>query len=238
MPSQPTERTGVTRRERQRQRVIEEIKEAALGELRQQGITGVTMRAVARAIDITPSGLYRYVADHETLIGLLAADAFDDVAELMSTTRIKAAGESLATQWYRCCLALRTWSIEHPDEYGLIFNADPHAPQTENVVDASHRALDALTHLCAAGLADGEIDPRRSEAMEAVTGTDAEFDAQILAASALATLVGHISLEISGRWNYLGGSSEDRFEKVVVAVMFLVGFTRQPERSAGLRVVT
>ena len=76
-----------TRRQRGRASAIEEIKAAALDELRRHGARGVTMRGVARAIDMTPSGLYRYFDDHGALLAALGVDAHDSLSEALEAAR-------------------------------------------------------------------------------------------------------------------------------------------------------
>ncbi|WP_353951790.1 TetR/AcrR family transcriptional regulator [Knoellia sp. S7-12] len=223
--------TGATRRERQRLQVLDEIKEAALGELRERGTAGVTMRAVARAIHITPSGLYRYVDGHEALLDLLAMDSLSDLADRIVAAQALADDGTHATRWFVGCLAMRFWSLEHPAEYGLIFDTQPAREQPRVAVGNDNPAFAAFSRVCAGALADREIDPDRT--MLGSLGRSGEDNpaevADLLAATGLACLIGRLSIEISGRIA-TPLTAEDRYPVFVQAVMRMLGF---PEVSPG-----
>lgn len=235
MSEQASAPTGAARRERQRLRVLEEIKEAAFVELRERGTPGVTMRAVARAIDITPSGLYRYVEGHNALIGLLASDALGDLADRIEAAQAGVAQDSHAARWFLGCVAMRHWSLEHPAEYGLIFDAEPTRGRSRIVAQSGNRAFLAFRSICADALADGAIEPDRTllEELHSTAGRDHVGAADLLAATGLACLVGHLSIEIGGR---IGSplTTEERYPIFVRAVMRLLGFTTEglPEVAA------
>ncbi|EAP98018.1 putative TetR-family transcriptional regulator [Janibacter sp. HTCC2649] len=219
---------GVARRERQRLRVLEEIKAAAFGELRERGTAGVTMRAVARAIEITPSGLYRYVDGHDALLGLLASDALGDLADRIESAQAGVAQDTHATRWFVGCLAMRQWSLEHPAEYGLIFDTEATRGRPRIVAQSGNRAFLAFRSVCADALADREIEPDRTLLGELGTrvGDDPVSAADLLAATGIACLVGHLSIEIGGR---IGSplTTQERYPIFVRAVMRLLGFTAE-----------
>src|SRR5699024_8937371 len=64
----PGDPVGTARQARRQQQALREILDAASEELRLHGPSGVTMRAVARRVDMTPSGLYRHVPEYELLV--------------------------------------------------------------------------------------------------------------------------------------------------------------------------
>lgn len=227
--------TGTSRRERQRLRVLDDIKEAALGELRERGTAGVTMRAVARAIDITPSGLYRYVDGHEALLGLLAQDSLGDLAGRIESAQAAADDGTHATRWFVGCLAMRYWSLEHPAEYGLIFDTQPVREQPRVAVGNDNPAFAAFSRVCAGALADHEIDLEHSmvESAGGSTSADQAAVAELLAATGLACLIGRLSVEISGRIA-TPLTAEDRYPSFVRSIMRMLGFTQGP---AGLGAV-
>lgn len=218
--------TGVARRERQRARVLTEIKEAARAELRERGSAGVTMRAVARAIDITPSGLYRYVDGHEALLGLLASDALGDLADRIEAAQDMVCDPTHAARWFAGCVAMRLWSLEHPAEYGLIFDTRPTRGQPRTAAQSGNRAIGALSGVLAGALADGEIDSDRTllGELRATAEQDLPEAADLLTATGVACLVGHLTIEVGGR---IASplSSEERYAVFVRAVMRLLGFT-------------
>lgn len=221
--------TGAIRRERQRNQVLDEIKEAALGELRDRGTAGVTMRAVARAIDITPSGLYRYIDGHDALLDLLAMDSLADLADRIVAAQAASDDGTHATRWMASCLAMRYWSLEHPAEYGLIFDTQPARGQPRVAVGSDNPAFAAFSQVCAGALADREIDPEGTllDSMSSAALDNPEVAADLLAATGLACLIGRLSVEIGGRMaTPLTG--EDRYPVFVGGVMRMLGFTNVP----------
>lgn len=231
---------GSTRRDRQRQRVLTEIKDAALVELREHGAAGVTMRAVARAIDITPSGLYRYVEGHEALLSLLAKDSLGELGDLIVAAQDAVARRGHAARWYQGALAMREWSIAHPAQYGLVFDTEPARAHALVGGVRENPAFAAFSQVCADALADHAIDPDltamlsdASDDLDVVhsrAGIDdtsrANAAADVLAATGLACLLGHLSIEIGGRLDS-DISNEERFQLFARGVMRLLGFTRE-----------
>ncbi|WP_370249771.1 TetR/AcrR family transcriptional regulator [Nocardioides sp.] len=71
------------RQDRARERV-ERILDAAMGLLREHGLTGFTMSAVAERSEMSLGSLYRYFADREALIGALAERYFEVLHEQLA----------------------------------------------------------------------------------------------------------------------------------------------------------
>ena len=141
------------RRDRLRQQTLRELELAALAEVREHGPVALSLRRVARRMDMSPAGLYRYVDSREDLLTLLITRAYDDLADhlcqaiglppeaLRNATAIGSAGPAaekasappptvagpdadVADRLRAVALAYRAWSVAHPNEFGLIFG-DP-----------------------------------------------------------------------------------------------------------------
>jgi AcrR family transcriptional regulator len=107
------------RRERHRANTIEDIKEAALEALADQGTSGLSMRGIARTIDMSPAGLYRYYDGLDALITELIADAFNDLANaVLAASSFE--GHS-RDRMIEGMLAYRSWCVSHPNRFMLIF---------------------------------------------------------------------------------------------------------------------
>src|SRR3954467_1136264 len=63
------------------------IATAGMRLLRQYGSEGVTMRRVARAVGITPMGIYRHSPDRAALLNALADEGFRNLAGLLTKAR-------------------------------------------------------------------------------------------------------------------------------------------------------
>src|SRR6266487_3408325 len=86
-PATATTSAAATRRARQRQATVAEIKALARRQLAEHGTGAVNLRAIAREMGTASSALYRYFASHDELIGVLCADAYDSVADAMAAAR-------------------------------------------------------------------------------------------------------------------------------------------------------
>lgn len=108
-----------TRRERQRSETIDEIKAAALQALAEQGTAGLSVRGIARAIDMSPAGLYRYYDGIDALITDLVTDAYDDLAD--AVVAAMSGPPSTRERLIAGMLAYREWSVAHPHRFMLVF---------------------------------------------------------------------------------------------------------------------
>lgn len=117
--------TAPTRRERLRTATLSEIKDGARRLLVTGGPDAISLRAIARDMGMTAAAIYRYFPSLEALVGTLAGDLFEELTERLRTVR-DGAGTDPVDQLTVMARALRTWSVEHPAEFGLIFG--PPAP--------------------------------------------------------------------------------------------------------------
>jgi AcrR family transcriptional regulator len=153
----------VSRRERVRLATIDEIKQVAREQLASHGPAGVSLRAVARAMGMTPSALYRYVDSREDLILALAADAFRSLADALETGYDAAPDDDHLARWRSVTRAYRRWAQEHSVEYGLIFTSPlDHAQMKESEAGTEmHRSIAVLFRCMTEAIADGIIDPTK-----------------------------------------------------------------------------
>lgn len=111
--------TTPTRRDRQRAATLAEIKTAALDQLATRGPGGLTIRGVARAIGMSPAGLYRYYDGLDALITELIADAYNDLAD--AVVAVTAPSGDVRDRLHAGMQSYRSWAIEHPNRFLLIF---------------------------------------------------------------------------------------------------------------------
>jgi AcrR family transcriptional regulator len=142
VPSQTVPTRG-SRRERQRQQTLRELKQATLAEIHEHGAVALSLRSVARRMGMSPAGLYRYVGSREELLTLLIAEGYQDVGHHLEVALgaapdaapvpgrsrpepplVVAAGGDAAERLRAVALAYRRWAVDHPNEFGLLFG-DP-----------------------------------------------------------------------------------------------------------------
>jgi AcrR family transcriptional regulator len=107
-----------TRRERQRAATIDEIKAAALEQLATEGSVSLSIRGIARAIGMSPAGLYRYFDGLDDLITALIADAYNDLADEVAEASSQGAPRRRLGD---AMLAYRRWCLDHPNRFLLLY---------------------------------------------------------------------------------------------------------------------
>ena len=227
---------GVTRRQRGRTAAVREIKAAALDELRLHGARGVTMRGVARAIDMTPSGLYRYFDDHGALLGALCVDAHESLRATLVREQTAHPDDDAMTQWFRESVVLRQWAVEHVDEFALVVGprlsgVDPEHPDllaaiTELIripVDTVARAISSGQLVPASVPATGSMPPGSDG-----RGSGVPRGARTIAIGAVSALVGAVSLEAFGHLS--AADRADEYADYSLQVMRGMGWVEIPDR--------
>jgi len=131
-------KAATTARERARAQITLEIKEEARRQLAAEGAQQLSLRAVARALGMVSSALYRYFPSRDDLLTALIIDAYDSLGSAAErAVAAAAAGAGAGTearagsgaksgaraQWRACCTAVRDWAIANPHEYALIYGS-------------------------------------------------------------------------------------------------------------------
>ncbi|MFG3100893.1 TetR/AcrR family transcriptional regulator [Streptomyces sp. NPDC048182] len=134
-------------RARARVEVTAAIKEAARRQLAEDGPAKLSLRAVARELDMVSSALYRYFPSRDDLLTALIIDAYDSLGAAAEAARdtATAAGEGPARRWTAVCEAVRAWALAHPHEYALIYGSPvPGYTAPQDTVRAASRVGLAL----------------------------------------------------------------------------------------------
>jgi len=214
-----------TRRERLRAELIRDIKSTALAHLREHGVDGLSLRAVARDLGVSAPGLYRYYAGRDDLLTALIADSYHDLADHMLVA-LGADPEQLSgvdrqppepprqvddhappgDRMVVVAHAYRAWGVTHPHEFGLIYG-DPipgyAAPEGGVTVEASRRVATVLLGPVIAGWRQGTV--RIPAAFDADLGAGArQLRDEIAAATGEEIPVALAALALS-LWAWLHG---------------------------------
>jgi len=121
MSELPVER--VSRRDRARADTLREIKATARRVLVEQGVDGLALRAIARAMGMTAPGLYRYFASREDLVEHVVADLYDELADVLEGVRDATDPATAGRQLLAVARAFRQWATTHQAEFGLLFGS-------------------------------------------------------------------------------------------------------------------
>lgn len=149
--------TETTPRQRARLETEAQITQIGNRMIDEEGVVGLSLRAIARELGVVSSAVYRYVKSRDELLTILIRDAFTQIADEVDA----ALDEEKSVQ--ALALSMLDWSRRFPNRWALIYGTpvpDYEAPRQETVVPGT-RVMVALTELIAASAeAVGGGDPR------------------------------------------------------------------------------
>lgn len=234
----------LTHRERMRLRTIEEIQIAARAQVLAKGVTGLSLRAVARDIGMPPSGIYNYFASRRDLLTALRATAYHRAADALRDA-LREAGRPVGgavgvARWLAVLGAYRKWGIGNSVDFGLVFGrtaeAQPEGPPADDdpTLLAAQRFATELFTPYSEMLADGTIDLGRAMMVAKPTLQDrfSSFvsasgplspHAVAVALGAWSALHGWVSLEAYGHFGSLVSETDRLFEAHALGVLRAVG---------------
>ena len=158
---------GPTRRKRQRQQTLAEIKARAMDQVAEGGAGSVSLNAIARAMGMSPAALYRYFDSRDALLAELVVDAYGSLAGALRQAADGVAGDGASDALVAVAHAYRDWALAHPNAYLLIFQTSSGSGldlDPDRTVAAAQRSMDVfLGALAGAGAGDaaeaGPLDP-------------------------------------------------------------------------------
>ncbi|MBC8076092.1 MAG: TetR/AcrR family transcriptional regulator [Chloroflexales bacterium] len=149
------------RREKQREITREEIKALARQQMAADGTAALSLGGIARAMELTPSALYRYYASRDELITALIVDAYTRLADALEASTVNHAPGDYAGRMFATGLAYREWALAQPVDFLLIFgNPIPgyQAPGDETMLPA-HRVFAAFLNVLQQAYDVGVLKP-------------------------------------------------------------------------------
>ncbi|WP_460496913.1 TetR/AcrR family transcriptional regulator [Glycomyces tarimensis] len=196
-----------TARERARAELTREILAAARRQLAEVGPSALSLRAVARELEMASSAIYRYFKSRDELLTSLILEAYNDIGHAAESADDPAAepGE----RWLAVWRGVRAWALANRHEFALLFGTPVpgYAAPQETAVAAGRMPL-ALARVVADAKAAGELRPPSAPACDpALIEADmtsvlpgAQFTAEETARIILAwnRLVGIVSYELHG----------------------------------------
>jgi AcrR family transcriptional regulator len=241
-----------TARERVREEMTAEILAAAGERVARDGAAALSLRSVARDLEMAPSALYRYFDGRDALLSALILHAYESLADEAERAAMEGgaaapprtarqSGTGTGGDAQRFLLvprAIRRWALAHPHEWGLIFGTPvPGYEAPEDTVEPYARIAAAmmrpLVEADAAGRLGADLPQRAvsDELRDAVApvaeGLFPELPAvnTVLAIQAWTTLVGIISLEVFGHWRNTILNPGEFFEATIRELARTVGLS-------------
>ncbi|MCA9936271.1 MAG: TetR/AcrR family transcriptional regulator [Anaerolineales bacterium] len=156
--------TNLSPQARRRAQTRQDIIENARLILMEQGMAGLSIRALADSIDYTPGALYKYFDSKETLIDVVRAECFDRLNNFIAA-RIQHAS-SAAEMLLTGGMAYIEYAGQHPQEYHLMFNMEP---SRATAGEQREQAMRSLLQIVQLGLQQGEFAPQEAYDAAAIT---------------------------------------------------------------------
>lgn len=237
-PSTTSGSVAPGRRARLRADTIGEIKTLARRQLAEQGPGAVSLRAIAREMGTASSALFRYFPSHNDLISAIVVEAYNDVADTLSSARDAWPAADHAGTWFAICQAYRSWSLANPSEFALLFGTPLpgyEAPQ-EVTGPAASRSIEVALGVYAAAVEAGSADPGRSPVpadleISALWKSLLQQRASLyeprltgIVLSAWAAVLGYLVVEIFGSLTSLIDETDRLFAAHIRTVMLGMGF--------------
>jgi AcrR family transcriptional regulator len=197
-----------TPRQLAREQNIARIKALALTQLAESGAGSLSLRAIARELNLVSSAIYRYYSSRDELLTALIVDAYSDLAD-----RLEEAGSSRRgprRRWIDTCHAMREWAVSEPHRWALIYGSTiPGYAAPPTTIAPAGRVVSALcwpveeSGAVARPATVGrtlalQLDTTR-EALELETGRETT----LALVGAFARIVGLLTLELNGQ--FVGG---------------------------------
>lgn len=140
------------------------IKETAWQQIAENGAAALSLRAIARALNITAPAIYNYYPSRDDLVTALVLDAYTSMGDSQFESFHSAADDNHIARLKALGYAYRQWAVTHPQHYQLIFGTPVpgyHAP-AEITMPAASRSLEPLINCLAHAHQDGKLRILRS----------------------------------------------------------------------------
>lgn len=152
------------------------IVELGNAQLAENGPAGLSVREIARGLDMVSSAIYRYVRSRDDLLTLLIVDAYEDLADAVDAD-LADAGRSPKNRFLALGRAMATWALAHPERWSLLYGTPVtgyDAPAEETTAPGT-RVMARILEIAA----DAERDTPRSA--DAGRAAGPELDAGVAA---------------------------------------------------------
>ncbi len=208
---------------------MHEIKEIARRHLVAAGPSGITLRAIARDMGMTPPALYRYITSLEDLVRVLIADYYDELTTVLERTRDTVPEQDTVGRLLAMVRAFRAWALGNPAEFALIFTTPLPASEmsrldTTRTYEAGRR-FGAVFFELAAELwrrhefpvpAEDDLPPALREQLRGYAdymSGELPLGVMQVCVSCWSRLYGLVCLEVFGQLRFLGTDGGPVFEQ-------------------------
>ena len=219
------------RRDEQQSHLREKILAAAWDQIAEFGAPALSLRAIARELNITAPAIYNYFPDRDALVTALIIEAYTSFGDAQLFARDSIPVEDVVGRLRATGRAYRQWALNAPQRYQLIFGTPlaGYVAPFEQTFPSAARSLGVIVSVVEAIRAAGRL---RVEAFpQVMPGYEQSFgmwksyggEADILSLS-VAVLIwarvhGLVSVEIAGNIPPFGVNGDALYEYEIEALI-------------------
>jgi AcrR family transcriptional regulator len=198
-----------------RETLTREILAAARVRLASAGPAELSLRAVARDVGMVSSAVYRYFPSRDALLTALLVECYDELGTAVEEAEAAVARDDLEGRWLAACRALRSWCVERPGDFALLYGTPvPGYAAPRDTVEPATRVVRVLVRLAGDAWSAGAravaappgaqdatalVEPARAYAAErGLVAPDAPTESVARTLMAWTTLFGTVSFELFG----------------------------------------
>ena len=124
----------------------EAIKETAWRLIAEFGAPALSLRAIARELNITAPAIYNYFPDRDALVTALTIDAFTSFGDVQLKARDSFPETHFLERFHAIGIAYRSWALSYPQRYHLIFGTPipGYEQQQMEIIPSATRSISAL----------------------------------------------------------------------------------------------
>ena len=137
----------------------QEIISVAWKQIAENGASALSLRAIAREMEMTAPALYRYFPDRDALVTDLIVEAFTSLGEALLAGRETVPDGDHAGRLITTGIAYRAWALAYPQRYELIFGTPIPGYQapSEVTMPAAAQSLNVLIMVLDNAIQDGKL---------------------------------------------------------------------------------
>lgn len=89
----------------------------------EHGTAGLTIRSIAKQLEVSPPAIYHYFASQDDLITALIVYAYNSMADELEKVCQEFVEEGVGRQLIEVALMYRRWALIHPADFQLIYDS-------------------------------------------------------------------------------------------------------------------
>lgn len=137
-----------TLRERNREALTREILANAREQIAAAGAASLSLRAIARDLQMSSSAIYRYFDSREAVLTALIIDSYSSLGAAVEAEYAAVADQSLEQRYRAVCHGVRRWALDHQHEYFLIYGTPvPGYAAPDDTIEPASRVANLLMGL-------------------------------------------------------------------------------------------